>query len=92
MSYIIDFTDSALKDIQDLKKSGEKSVLKKIDSLINELEEHPYTGTGKPKPLKGNLDGHWSRRINQKHRLVYQVDDMKIIVLIISASGHYNDK
>ena len=92
MGYKIDFTDSALQDIQNLKKSGEKSVLKKINSLLDELEKHPFTGTGKPKPLKGNLDGFWSRHINKKHRLVYKVNDEIITVTIISAIGHYDDK
>lgn len=92
MKYDIDFTDLALKDIQKLRKSGEKAVLKKIEVLINELQFHPYSGTGKPKLLKSNFNGLWSRRITQKHRLVYKVDDEKITVLIVSTAGHYNDK
>jgi toxin YoeB len=75
-----------------LRKAGEKVALKKIDALLDELKEHPYMGTGKPKPLGANRAGQWSRRITDKHRLVYMVNDDKILVLIISASGHYGDK
>lgn len=92
MIYEIEFSELALDDIGKLRKAGEKAVLKKIDAFLDELQEHPYTGTGKPKPLGGNRFGQWSRRITDKHRLVYSVNDETIIVLIISASGHYDDK
>ncbi len=59
---------------------------------LDELTEHPTTGTGKPEVLKFGLSGFYSRRITQKHRLVYKVDNEQIIVLIISAIGHYIDK
>jgi toxin YoeB len=90
--YEIEFTELALNDIERMSKAGEIQALKKIDAFLDELKEHPYTGTGKPKPLKGNRVGQWSRRISDKHRLVYSVDDNKIVVLIISAYSHYNDK
>jgi toxin YoeB len=59
---------------------------------LTELEEHPYTGTGKPEPMEYGRIEQWSRRITQKHRLVYSVDDKKITVLVLSADGHYEDK
>lgn len=89
MSYQIAFTDKALDGIDKLKKSGNTPVLKKIRKLLDELAEHPYTGTGQPEQLKYNLAGFWSRRINQEHRLVYAVDENAITVTIISAKGHY---
>jgi toxin YoeB len=92
MTYEVELSASALNDIKMLRKAGEKAALKKINALIDELQEHPYTGTGKPKPLGGNRAGQWSRRITDKHRLVYSVDDGKITVLVISACGHYGDK
>jgi toxin YoeB len=92
MIYEIEFSESALNDIRALRKAGEKAALKKIDALLDELKEHPCTGTGKPKPLGGNRAGQWSRRITDKHRLVYVVDNHRIVVLIVSASGHYDDK
>jgi toxin YoeB len=55
--------------------------------LLEELTEHPFDGTGKPELLKYELAGLWSRRINQEHRLVYQVFDD--VVVILSAKGHY---
>jgi toxin YoeB len=57
MTFEIEFTDIALDDIRKLRNAGEKAALKKIDALLNELQEHPYTGTGKPKPLKGSRAG-----------------------------------
>jgi len=77
MSYDIDFH----------KKTGNKAVLKKLFVLLDELTEHPFTGTGKPEQLKYILAGSWSRRINQEHRLIYEVMDHTI--LIYSAKGHY---
>ncbi len=88
MSYILDFTDKAKEDIEFFKKSGNKAVLKKIFTLLNEIIESPFVGTGKPEPLKYNLTGYWSRRINREHRLVYEVTEE--IIIILSAKGHYN--
>src|SRR5690554_5344764 len=73
MNYHLDFTDQALKDIAYFKQLGNKSVLGKILVLLDEVAEHPYKGTGKPEPLKHQLSGCWSRRINREHRLVYEV-------------------
>lgn len=87
MSYILDFTDKAKGDIEFFKKSGNKAVLKKIFTLLNEIIESPFVGTGKPEPLKYNLTGYWSRRINREHRLVYEVTEE--IIIILSAKGHY---
>ncbi len=70
-----------------MKKSGNKAVLNKLLTLLEEISEHPLTGTGKPEPLKHSLTGSWSRRINREHRLVYEVTDT--VVFILSAKGHY---
>ncbi|MGV0921133.1 type II toxin-antitoxin system YoeB family toxin [Empedobacter falsenii] len=53
---------------------------------------HPEKGTGHPKPLGGNRVGEWSRKITDKHRLIYTIDNDQVIVLVISAYGHYDDK
>ena len=87
MSYFLDFSQSAQRDIEFFKKKGNKAVLKKLYILLNELIEHPYTGTDKPEPLKYILAGTWSRRINQEHRLIYEVNEESII--IHSVKGHY---
>ena len=91
MSYILFFTEEAKKDLAGLKKN-EPAAFKKAKVLLNELQEHPRTGTGKPKPLGYGYIGFFSRRISQKHRLVYSINDEKITVLVVAASGHYHDK
>ena len=87
MIYHSDFTQQAKKDIDFHKKSGNKAILKKLLILLNELAKHPFTGSGKPEPLKYDLAGYWSRRINHEHRLIYEVLDEAVILL--SALGHY---
>jgi toxin YoeB len=92
MIFEIDFTFEALEDIEKLKKTGNKVILKKLFSLIQELKQHPETGTGKPERLKHYQQNTWSRRIDKKHRLVYLIDGTKIVVTILGAYGHYGDK
>lgn len=64
MSYQIDITKQAQEDIDAHRKAGNKAILKKLNTLFEELTEHPFTGTGKPEALKYSLVGLWSRRIN----------------------------
>lgn len=92
MSYTLEFSEIALDDIIKHKKSGDKVVLKKIEKLLNELMEHPTTGTGQPEQLKHNFAGLYSRRINKKHRLVYSINEEVVTVLALSAQAHYGDK
>ena len=87
MAYHLDFTDKANEDIACHRNTGNKAILNKLRVLLEELTEHPFSGIGKPEPLKHNLSGMWSRRINREHRLVYEVE--KDIVFILSAKGHY---
>lgn len=60
---------------------------RKINKLLKEIRRNPFEGTGKPEPLKENLSGHWSRRIDREHRIVYKVSEDEI--LIISCRYHY---
>lgn len=92
MNYQIELTEDALKGIKQLRKGGEIQALKKLDSLLSELEEHPTTGTGKPEQLRGNLSGKWSRRITDKHRLIYEIYKDTIKVIVLNTYGHYGDK
>jgi toxin YoeB len=92
MTFEIEFTVEALEDINKLKKTGSKILLKKLFNLIQELKAHPETGTGKPEKLKHFSQNTWSRRIDQRHRLVYLIDGTRIIVTILGAYGHYGDK
>lgn len=69
--------------------SGDVGAQKKVLQLIVELSEHPYRGTGQPEALKNDLAGYWSRRVSERHRLVYTVDERRRIVFIFSILGHY---
>lgn len=68
-------------------QTADKAVLKKINRLIKECQRHPFTGSGKPEPLKGNLSGCWSRRITDEHRLVYRIRND--VIEIIQCRYHY---
>lgn len=61
-------------------QAAEPALVKKINRLIGECLRHPFEGTGKPEPLKGDFAGWWSRRIDQEHRLVYRVEGETLIV------------
>ena len=65
----------------------DKKTVKRINTLIKDAQRNPYEGIGKPEPLKGNLSGFWSRRINEEDRLVYDYSEGRI--RIISCKGHY---
>jgi len=77
----------ALDDLEFWKTSGNKQIQKKITELLNDIVLHPFTGIGKPEPLKYQLQGAWSRRITDEHRLVYEVFEGNIH--IFSMRGHY---
>ena len=68
-------------------QTQDKKTLKRINKLISDVKRSPFDGIGKPEPLKENLSGFWSRRIDDTHRLVYAVDDTAITV--ISCRYHY---
>lgn len=91
MNYLISFTDEATYDIKRLKRSEPKAY-KKVVKLLEELEHHPYSGTGHVERMKHYGEETWSRRISDKHRLVYRVYDEVVLVLVLSAYGYYGDK
>lgn len=62
-------------------------ILERIDTLINDIKRHPFTGIGKPEPLKFKFSVYWSRRINQEHRLVYKVHEN--VIYIVQCRFHY---
>lgn len=62
-------------------QQADKSLLRKVNSMIKEIERSPFEGTGKPEPLKHNLSGWWSRRLNLEHRLVYRLENDSIVIL-----------
>ena len=69
-------------------QSEDKKTLKRINSLIKDMQRSPFDGIGKPEPLKGDLQGSWSRRIDHVNRIVYTVIEDELI--IISCRGHYD--
>lgn len=85
--YKISFDYKAFEDFNSWVNE-DKKIYNKIVGLIKEISRTPFTGTGKPEPLKHNLSGCWSRRINQEHRLVYKVSDGEIIIL--ACRYHYD--
>jgi toxin YoeB len=70
-------------------QSQDKKTLKRINQLLLDTTRNGYTGIGKPEPLKGDLSGFWSRRIDETNRLVYRIRND--ILEILSCKGHYND-
>jgi len=89
--YTVIISPNADADLRALKKS-EPQAYKKAVSLIKELAEHPKTGTGKPSLKKHSLAGFYARKITDKHRLVYAINDGILTVDVVSARGHYDDK
>ena len=90
--YTLMISSKARKELQLHYRSGNKSVIRKIEHIFRELSNNPYEGTGNPEALKYELTGYWSRRINKKDRIIYRVYEDRVIVLIVSALGHYGDK
>jgi len=80
------FTDEAWSDYQ-YWIENDKKLLKRINLLIKDIDRNPYEGIGKPEPLKANLQGYWSRRIDSEHRIVYAVENEQIV--FISFRFHY---
>ena len=92
MTYELILSDEAKEHMKVWRKSGQKKTLKKISDLFEELRHHPTTGTGQVEQLKGDLSGLWSRRITKGARIIYSIEDEKVIVTVVSLKGHYGDK
>jgi toxin YoeB len=80
------FTDDAWEDYLYWQQT-DKQTLRKINQLLKEIQRTPFTGIGKPEPLKHQLQGCWSRRIDSEHRLVYEITDNTLQV--IGCRFHY---
>ena len=70
-------------------QTQDKKTLKRINALIRDIERENFDGIGKPEPLKGDLSGFWSRRIDSTNRLVYRIRDG--VLELLSCCGHYDD-
>ena len=71
------------------KSKGDKRILNRITALLKDIEQHPFSGIGKPEPLKGEK-GKWSRRITDEHRLVYSISNGRIYIYVFSMRFHYS--
>jgi toxin YoeB len=88
--YFVDIKDEAKIHFLKIYKSGDQATIKRLEIIIKELTQHPTTGIGKPELLKYNLSGYWSRRINKKDRIIYEIiEEPERMVVVISALGHY---
>ncbi|GEJ98262.1 Txe/YoeB family addiction module toxin [Streptomyces sp. ATE26] len=68
-------------------QDADRKLFRNLVRLIGEIQRDPFTGIGRPEPLKGDLSGYWSRRIDDEHRLVYRATDKEVV--IIKARYHY---
>jgi toxin YoeB len=84
---IISFVQRSWDEYNSWQKD-DKKVFNKLQRLIKETIRDPFGGIGKPEPLKNNLQGYWSKRITDEHRLVYKVEENQLI--IISCKYHYD--
>ena len=84
------WTDNAWEDF--LQLQSDKRLLKRIQSLLNDIDRNGYDGIGKPEPLKGDFSGYWSRRIDDFNRIVYRIveSDSKKHIEIIQCGTHYH--
>ncbi|MDR3365717.1 MAG: Txe/YoeB family addiction module toxin [Prevotellaceae bacterium] len=92
MTYRLILLPDAEQDLEAHIKAGNKKQLKKIFALFEELKEHPQTGTGRPKLLRYQQAQVWSHRIDDKHRMVYTIENEAVMVHVIALWGHYDDK
>jgi toxin YoeB len=90
LNFELEFSEEFLKDIKKHQKAGNKILLNKINSFLTEIRKNPTEGTGKPEQLKHFEAIIWSRRISDKHRLVYEIKINDVELL--SGWGHYDDK
>jgi toxin YoeB len=86
----IKLTIKAQADLSFWQKTKNDSVLNKIRQLLESIDKTPFSGIGKPESLKHNYSGIWSRRIDKKNRILYEITDN--IITIYSLKGHYSDK
>jgi toxin YoeB len=73
------FAENAWEDYLYWQKT-DKKLLKRINTLVKDIQREPFQGIGKPEPLKHALSGYWSRRINDEHRIVYKIDNDSILI------------
>lgn len=91
MMYEIDFDPKVKKTIAKWKKSN-PTLFKKLKKILESIMDNPRSGIGHPEPLVGGGDITWSRHITRNDRIIYDINDRQIKVLVLELEGHYNDK
>lgn len=91
MIYSIEFSKQATKTLKKWKKSN-PALFKKVSIILNDMMEHPRTGIGHPEALIGGGDITYSRHISAHDRLIYDIYDDQVVILVVQAEEHYNDK
>lgn len=91
MIYAIDYSKAAEKTLKKWKKSNPR-LFKKATTILLDIMEHPRTGLGRPEPLVGGNDITYSRRITADDRIIYDIYDERVCVLVIQMEEHYQDK
>lgn len=83
------FSKHALEDLKYLQDNSKKDV-KRVFKLLEDISRTEHDGLGKPEPLRGDLSGYWSRRVNEKDRIIYKVSNETVYVLALRT--HYSEK
>lgn len=83
------WTDDAWEDFE-YWTSQDRRTLRRILQLLKDIDRNGYAGIGKPEPLRGDLGGYWSRRIDGENRIVYKIEDG--VLKIVQCGSHYRDK
>jgi toxin YoeB len=93
MTYNVILEPGADSDVEKHVRAGNTILVNRIGRLLEELRQNPYAGTGKPHRLKHYKDDNiWSRSIDDRHRMVYKIEDNVVTIVVISLWGHYGDK
>ena len=87
--YSLKLSDQAKADYNWFEKTQSASFMARINRLLHQLEDTPRRGIGRPKPLGWDLEGYWSVRIDREHRIVYEIREREVVVLVLSMRGHY---
>ncbi len=87
--YEVVLTKRAERELREFKRERSAAFYRKIERLLHQLEESPTEGIGQPERLRYEFSGCWSVRIDQQHRIVYEIHEEEVLVLVLSMKGHY---
>ncbi len=87
--YELILSEQAQADYDWLAETHGGAFIERVDRLLRQLKNTPRQGIGRPKPLGWDLEGYWSVRIDREHRIVYEIREREVVVLVLSMRGHY---